>query len=66
MSWSFGIVNNKLAEVFFERKKGKTVFLGHCYVKESEYKSKSERRWIKEDIAKVRLVYRKGKYKFKN
>lgn len=66
MSWSFGIVNNKLAEIFFEGKKGKTVFLGHCYVKESEYKTKRERRWIKEDIARVKLVYRKGKYKSKN
>ena len=64
--WSFALVNNRLAEVFFERKRGKNIFLGHAYVKESEYTSKKEKRWIKEDIVKVRLVYRKGKYKFKD
>lgn len=60
------MVNNKLAEVFFERKRGKNIFLGHAYIKESEYKTRKERRWIKEDTARVRLVYRRGEYKFKN
>ncbi|OGH16936.1 MAG: hypothetical protein A3C22_02135 [Candidatus Levybacteria bacterium RIFCSPHIGHO2_02_FULL_37_10] len=64
--WSFALVNNKLAEVFFERKRGENIFFGHAYVKESEYATRREKRWIKEDATKVRLVYRKGKYKFKN
>lgn len=64
--WSFALVNNKLAEVFFERKRGKIIFLGHAYVKESEYTTKMEKSWIKKDTARVRLVYRKGEYKFKN
>lgn len=63
MFWSFGIVNNRLAEVFFERDKGKVRFLGHAYVEESEYKTKSEKRWMQEDTEKVRLTYRKGAYK---
>lgn len=63
MNWSFGIVNNKVAEIFFERKKGKVVFLGHCYVKEADYTTKKERKWIEEDTRNVRLVFRKGKYK---
>jgi len=64
--WSFALVNNRLAEVFFERKRGKINFLGHAYVKESEYTTKKEKRWIKKDTTNVRLVYRKGEYKFKN
>lgn len=64
--WSFALVNNKLAEVFFERKRGKNIFLGHAYVKESEYMTKREKRWIQEDTTKVSLVYRKGGNKFKN
>lgn len=65
MNWCFGLVNNKLAEVFFE-KKGKThKFLGHAYVKESEYKTKKEKAWIKSDTAKVHLVYRKSVYREK-
>ncbi len=64
MSWSFAIINNRLAEVFFDRwKNGRVVFRGHCYVKRSEYKTKQEQKWIDRDTAKVRLVCRKGKYK---
>ena len=66
MVWSFGLVNNKLAEIFFERKTGEVVFLGHAYVKEQEYTTKKEKKWIKKETARVRLAYRKGKYKFKN
>lgn len=64
MSWSFGIVNTKLAEIFFENKKGEINILGHCYVKESEYKTKKEKRWIQEDIRKIRVVFRNRKYRF--
>ncbi len=52
----------KLAEVFFERKRGIIKFIGHCYLKKSEYKIKKEQRHIKENTAKARLNYRKGKY----
>lgn len=62
MFWSFSIINNKLAEVFFEKKRGKVKFLGHCYVKKSEYETKKEQEWIKKDSKKVRLAYRAGKY----
>lgn len=65
MYWSFGLVNNRLAEVFFERQKDKIKFIGHAYVEESEYKTKKEKQWIEKDIAKVKLTYRKGKYKQK-
>lgn len=64
MSWSFGIVNNKLAEIFFENNKGKRNILGHCYGGESEYKTKKEKRWIEEDIRKIRVVFRNRKYRF--
>ena len=63
MNWCFAIVNNKLVEIFFEKNKGKIEFLGHCYIKESEYKSKKEKLWIKQDTVKARFVYRKGRYK---
>ena len=62
MPWSFAIINNRLAEVFFEEKKDKTVFNGHCYVERREYKTKQERKWIKTDTAKLRFTYRNGKY----
>lgn len=62
MNWCFAIINNKLAEIYFEKNKGSIKFLGHCYVNESEYSSEKEKKWIKEDMMKVRFTYRKGKY----
>lgn len=64
MFWSFGIVNNKLAEIFFEKNKERIKILGHCYVDEDEYKTKKEKRWIQEDTQKMRLVFRNKKYRF--
>lgn len=43
MEWCFAIINNRLAEIYFERKKRGIKFLGHFYVKESEYTLKEER-----------------------
>lgn len=66
MSWSFAIINNKLAEVHF-KKDGKTItFLGHCYVKASDYKTKKEQKYIKEDTEELKLTFRNQKYSDKN
>lgn len=62
MYWSFAIINNRLSEIHFEKNKGKVKFLGHCYVKESEYKTKREKKWIKEDTEKNKFTYRNHKY----
>ena len=63
MNWSFAIINKKLAEIYFERTKGKPKILGHCYVKKEEYRTKKEQKTIKEDIVNNQLIYRSGKYK---
>lgn len=65
MNWCFAIINNRLAEIYFEKYKGSIKFLSHCYVKKADYKLKKEKRWIAEDIMKVKLFYKKGKYKSK-
>ena len=63
MGWSFAIVNNKLAEIYFDKnKKGRAKIRGHCYVKKEEYKTRQEQRWIAEDTKRVRLRYQKRKY----
>jgi len=67
MSWCFAIINNRLAEIYFNRKKiGKSKIMGHCYVKKEDFKAKEEQNAIKEDTAKYRFVYRKGEYKRKS
>lgn len=64
MSWCFAIVNNRLAEVYFDKTKtGKSKIWGHCYVKKEEYKTQREQKWIEEDTKRVRVVYRNKKYK---
>jgi hypothetical protein len=64
MSWCFAIINNKLAEIYFDRnKKGNPKFSGHCYIKKEDFKLKAEQKAIKEDTEKYQFVYRKGEYK---
>lgn len=63
MGWSFAIVNNKLAEIYFDKnKKSRAKIRGHCYVKKEEYKTKQEQKWIIKDTKKIRLKYQKRKY----
>lgn len=62
MNWCFARINNRLAEIYFERKGKKIKFLGHCYVKKFEYKTKREQKWIEEDTKRVKLVYKNKRY----
>ena len=66
MSWCFAIINGRLSEIYFEKKKGKIKFLGHCYVKKSQFKTKKEQKWIEEDTKKFRFFYKDGIYKDKS
>ena len=61
--WCFGVVNNRLAEIYFDKKGGKVDILGHCYVKKEEYKTKQEKRWIEKDIKRAKFTYRNKKYR---
>jgi len=64
MCWCFAIVNNKLGEIYFDRKKnGRIQILGHCYVRREDFKTKQEQKCITEDIEKARVIYRNEKYK---
>lgn len=66
MNWQFALINGRLAELFFEKEKGKVRMLGHAYVKRSEYTTKREQRMIDADLKKMRFVYRKDKHTYKN
>jgi len=61
MTWCFAIINNRLAEIYFEGE-GKKEILGHCYVDGKEYKTKQEKKWIKEDTVKHKFKYYKKRY----
>jgi len=62
MSWSFAIINGRLAEIYFERKKGKLFINAHCYVEAKEYKTAQEKAQIKQDTKMARFTYRNKKY----
>lgn len=63
MGWCFALINNKLAEIFFDRTpKGKVKIRGHCYVDKREYRTKKEQKWIQMDTARARFKYKKRKY----
>lgn len=66
MPWSFALVNNRLAEIYFEQgKSGLPEIKGHCYVQEKEFSTKQEKRWIREDTKKYQFSYRKRLYRDK-
>ena len=66
MNWQFALINGRLAELFFEKEKGKVRMLGHAYVKRSEYKTKREQRMIDADLKKMQFRYRKKEHTYKN
>lgn len=65
MGWSFALVNNRLAEIFFEKSDNGMELWGHAYVEPKDFKSLEEQRWIEKDTKRLRLVYKNGSYKFR-
>ena len=63
MPWCFAKVNGKLAEIYFENSRKKLKISGFCYVDRKSFKTVKEKKWIKEDAAKYKFVYRNRKYK---
>ena len=66
MPWSFALINNKLAEIYFDHtKNGEPLMRGHCYVNAKEYTTKREKKWIETDTKKFQLSYRNRRYRDK-
>ena len=64
MYWCFAIVNNKLAEIYFDKKKNNQPKIwGHCYIKKKDYNTKQEKKWVDEDSKQGKVIYRNKKYK---
>lgn len=55
MSWCFAIVNNKLAEIYFDETKKDPKIWAHCYIKKVDFKTKEEKGWIEKDTANSTL-----------
>ncbi len=63
MTWCFAIINNRPAEIYFEKKRDKTEITGHCYAKREEFDDEEERQAFDEDTAKYKFSYRRGEYR---
>ena len=63
MGWSFAMVNNRLAEIYFDHKKnGDPIMHAHCYVKKVDFKTERDQRHIEIDTKRYRFTYRNKKY----
>ncbi len=61
--WCFAKINNKLAEIYFEKtKSGKNKIIGHCYVSLKDFKSRQEKSWLENDTKKFKFTYKNKKY----
>ena len=61
--WCFAIVNNRLAEIYFERvRNSNPEILGYCYVRKEDFRTKTEQRQIAKDSEHLKIIYRKKKY----
>ena len=63
MPWCFALVNNRLAEVYFNETRRGPRITGHCYVKMEDFSTAKEKKWIKKDTEKLRFIFRKRRYK---
>jgi len=62
MYWCFAKLSNRLAEIYFKKKKGKSKIFAHCYINKLEFKNKKEINQIDKDTKKFHLTYKNGKY----
>ncbi len=61
--WCFALVNGKLAELHYDKlKNSERRLYAHCYVKNSAYKTKREKKWIKEETKNARFTFRNKEY----
>lgn len=66
MNWCFALINGKLAEIYFEPKKGDPKILGHAYVKKEQYQTKKEQEYISNDTEKFQFSYKNRIYRNMN
>ncbi len=62
MYWVFVMINNRLAELHFDKKRGKLLLFAHGYVKKNSFKTRREQRMIEKDTKRYRFTYRNKKY----
>lgn len=63
MSWTFALINKRLAEIYFEKRGSQIVPHGHCYVTREEFTTKREQKEIDSDIKQHIFSYWNKRYK---
>jgi len=60
--WSYALINGRLGEIYFDRKRGKIVYEGHSYLRPNERLTKVEANALQHDVARTQLTYYRKKY----
>lgn len=63
--WCYALINSRLGEIYFTRKKGEVVVEGHCYLGKDERLTKAEAAALQHDILSNQFTYYRQQYTHK-
>ncbi len=61
--WSYAIINGRLGEIYFDRKKGRIIYEGHTYLHPNEHLTLREAAALQHDVWHTHLSYYRKKYR---
>lgn len=60
--WSYALINGRLGEIYFDRKRGKIIYEGHSYIGPNERLTKREANDLQHDVNHTQLSYYRKQY----
>jgi len=64
--WSYALINHRLGELYFTRKRGKVVIEGHSYLHRDERLTKVEAAALQHDISHNQYTYYRRRYHYRS
>ena len=61
--WSYTLINGRLGEIYFDRKRGKIIYEGHAYLRKDESLTLREAIALQHDVWYTHLTYYRKKYR---
>ena len=63
--WSYALINNRLGEIYFDRKSGQIIYEGHSYLGKNERFTLADVKAMQMDIPHTQLTYYNHTYRRK-
>lgn len=60
--WSYALINGRLGEIYFDRKRGKIIYEGHSYLRPNERLTLREAAALQHDVDRTQLSYYRKQY----